>query len=293
MPTSAQQAAYDEWVNLFQNKSGFGINPETQIVMADAAIPDYYGITILPSGEVVDQRRITGGNFVSKYINPVMQVAGQALPYVGAAMTGVGLAQGAGLLGNIGTASASGAGAGAGEMATYGMGGSGLSGTGALAGSTPALADIAPSIIDTWTPGSIGGLGAVDAGAMAAMPEGAAAGLGTLTAAEGAGLGSGLLSNLTPAAKSLIAKTVGGLASSALTGGNTAGVAGGTGNTAGSGYSSRSGGLLDTAAPVAALTIAAKQKEEEDKKKKMTWMDWLNMVNSMQRDYYGDGTVLA
>ena len=268
MPTEAQQNAYNELLASFR-LGGFGMNPDTPITMSEERIPDYYGYVILPDGEIVDQRSpSTGGG----WLNDIMQAAGQALPYVGAAMAGLGVAQGAGLVGNLGagagaSASTAGmtdaefaaalaaggtedispamlsgfpdllAGSGAGEVATYGLGGSGLSGTGALT-------DSGASILDTWTPGSVGGISSMDAGAAAALPGGEA--LGTIS---GAGAPAGLLGTWQPG-------TVGGVDAldAGAAAGTAAGVDAGLGTIAGAG-----------AAGLGAAALGGGT----------TWLDWL------------------
>jgi len=74
VPTPIQQQIYDYYKWAYSGGlSGFGYTgtEATQITMSDARIPDYYGLVILPTGEVVDQRRVSGHTFFGDLLGVV------------------------------------------------------------------------------------------------------------------------------------------------------------------------------------------------------------------------------
>jgi len=82
--TAMQQIVYDALTGFYSSSSGFGISgAQIDFTMADARIPGYYGMVILPSGEIVDQRQVKGGTFFSD----VLEVAAPAIMMAAAAAT--------------------------------------------------------------------------------------------------------------------------------------------------------------------------------------------------------------
>jgi hypothetical protein len=82
--TAMQKIVYDAITGFYSSSSGFGISgAQIDFTMADARIPGYYGMVILPSGEIVDQRQVKGGTFFSD----VLEVAAPAIMMAAAAAT--------------------------------------------------------------------------------------------------------------------------------------------------------------------------------------------------------------
>jgi hypothetical protein len=82
--TAMQKIVYDALTGFYSSSSGFGISgAQIDFTMADARIPGYYGMVVLPSGEIVDQRMVKGGTFFSD----VLETAAPAIMMAAAAAT--------------------------------------------------------------------------------------------------------------------------------------------------------------------------------------------------------------
>ena len=240
--TAAQQMAYDQLLGGAAGLSGFGFDQaRANVIHAMSMEPESHpgSIVIYPDGTVNDQRRVSGkgwlGDLGDSVIGNTMYTLfnEQAAPYTLTAIVGgagaLGLA-GAGASGGVGAAGAAEAGAGAGEMATYGMGGSGLSGTGAMSAGVGGGAGAS----------SLGSLGTTTADvgtSLGSTSLSSTIGAGEAASAAG-GSGSSLLSTLGDFAKEYGVSAAKSLASSALKGvfGGNSSVAGG--GTSGGGVSS-------------------------------------------------------
>lgn len=111
MATQAQQSAYNKLLDDYSTLTGFGYGSEEnrstppEIRMANERIPNFYGLVVLPTGEVVDQRQHKGKSWVNKMVSqvaPVMKYVPQA---IGAMLTyGASVAAAAGAAASAGEA---------------------------------------------------------------------------------------------------------------------------------------------------------------------------------------------
>lgn len=126
--TPEQWSAYNQLAENAATLTGFGYGAGddkdqsfTDVAMADKRIPDFYGLVILPSGQVVDQRRYEGKSGFNKFMTPIVpyiMAAGAAAATGGASGLGTAAAGAAGGIASSGIRGGSGL-----EMTAGGVGG--------------------------------------------------------------------------------------------------------------------------------------------------------------------------